>query len=1456
MRHRGLSSLLLVSLLFGIGFAWGADPPDWYALAAAPPKTPPDVGPVVAVEDGFDLTLRVPGLATGTTAIKGRTRGVIELPGAGVAGRLGAPRLPVLRRLVEVPPGAEVRVELVSPALRTLTLAELGLHEPLLAVQRPVPKVEGAAEAIPFEEDAALYAIDALAPAARVEVVDRAVVRGRHVALIEIRPVRYNPADRIVEVFSEATLRVRFEGGDRDAAQREKGRLASPAFDRWVVEDVIAPIDPQPVTPRDAGGGAQGAEGMLVVVNDAFADAVAPFVDWKQQTGFRVEVIRTSELGGSPGAADVKAAIQQRYDTWSAPALGFLLLVGDTDFTPIHLGSGGGNSQVTDNWYACLDGTDYLPDVAVARISTRTPAETAVVVDKLLTYERAAFADESWIKRVGFIGTNDSGYIGLIEGTHDDCIDTYYTPNGFLPTDWSHGYASCDRHYNTVGATTAEIAASIDQGRSLVNYSGHGGYTSWEGPTSQGSYDAADVSANANADMYPFVISNACITGTLAQTECFGETWQKTPGGGAIGFWGASNNSYWDEDDVLERALYTNIFPMDTTPALGVILNRTKLDLYNHYGPTGSVAYYYDMYNLLSDPSLLLWTREPRAWEVTYDAAQPIGESSFTVVVTRQGQPVAGALVAVRKKDEGVFEAGYTDASGAIVLQLDPAPQSVGAMEVTVTAHDYRPHEGTADIISPSSPWLVHRGHAIDDSAGGDGDGRPNPGETLLLPVSVENIGQQPGYALYGTLSTTTPQWCEVLDSDAAFPDLAPGEQADSVGDHYLVRVEPTAPDGAMLGFNLAWGDGGGASGTTSFSERVDAVALVLAQTQVDDSLGGNGNGVAGPGETVALTVELANLGRRDATGVSGSIGTQSPYVTIVDSDGDYPDIPAESQDDSIEPYHIDVEHDAPDQQPVPLTLTLSEAGSGFGDVIDFELMVSSCAGELSADVPHPISDNSNVESVLDYGLPIEISEINVHVDISHSYIGDLRVLLTSPDGTSVVLHDRSGGGTNDLRTWYDTETAPVDSLSVFAGETAYGTWTLRVEDHAGGDTGTIDDWSLEICGQAIVAGPQPVVVGHTVLDDGECDPDGVGDVGETVTLEVVVRNNGWGAATGLHAVLSSDASVACLDEPAPISYLGPGQEVMLPFTVLIGAVECVEHVAFTVDLQSAEGVWADSFPVVLEADTTDAIDLEDLESGGSEPPGWKHKATLGVDEWAVASDRNYTPGGTWSWFGGDSAALKDAPLHSPEFDLYGTSTLEFRHWIDLQSGYDGGVLELSVDSGASWIDLGPNMVAGAYDRSLSGTNPIAGRDAWTGSYDEWRLTRVDLTPWSGQSVKLRWRLTCDDATERSGWWIDDVKVHSHEEQCDVAACGVPGPVRIVDVVRVGDDVRLEWWDDPLCIEYRVWRSTDPTDVGNFVDVTAEDGDATDTLFLDQNGASTLYWLVQATGPDGTGPLH
>ena len=77
-----------------------------------------------------------------------------------------------------------------------------------------------------------------------------------------------------------------------------------------------------------------------------------------------------------------------------------------------------------------------------------------------------------------------------------------------------------------------------------------------------------------------------------------------------------------------------------------------------------------------------------------------------------------------------------------------------------------------------------------------------------------------------------------------------------------------------------------------------------------------------------------------------------------------------------------------------------------------------------------------------------------VNVDISHTYQGDLVVTLVR-NGESIVLHNKTGGSADDVKKTFD-----VPSL---AGKPAGGAWTLKVQDLAAQDVGTLNTWSLDL---------------------------------------------------------------------------------------------------------------------------------------------------------------------------------------------------------------------------------------------------------------------------------------------------------------------------------------------------------------------------------------------------------
>jgi hypothetical protein len=86
-------------------------------------------------------------------------------------------------------------------------------------------------------------------------------------------------------------------------------------------------------------------------------------------------------------------------------------------------------------------------------------------------------------------------------------------------------------------------------------------------------------------------------------------------------------------------------------------------------------------------------------------------------------------------------------------------------------------------------------------------------------------------------------------------------------------------------------------------------------------------------------------------------------------------------------------------------------------------------------------------------------------MNITHSWKGDLIVELTSPTGTTVRLHNRTGNNTDDIITTYDSLTAPDGPgvMNNFDGQSPPGEWRLFVSDTAGGDTGRVNSWCLNL---------------------------------------------------------------------------------------------------------------------------------------------------------------------------------------------------------------------------------------------------------------------------------------------------------------------------------------------------------------------------------------------------------
>jgi subtilisin-like proprotein convertase family protein len=110
-----------------------------------------------------------------------------------------------------------------------------------------------------------------------------------------------------------------------------------------------------------------------------------------------------------------------------------------------------------------------------------------------------------------------------------------------------------------------------------------------------------------------------------------------------------------------------------------------------------------------------------------------------------------------------------------------------------------------------------------------------------------------------------------------------------------------------------------------------------------------------------------------------------------------------------------------------------------------------------------PDNDETGVQSTISVDdCDIEVNDIRVDVNISHPFIGDLRVKLKTPIGQEIYLHDRTGNVTDNIITTYPTATIPAQTICVLMPiPTSLGNWKLIVTDNGAGDTGTLNSWSI-----------------------------------------------------------------------------------------------------------------------------------------------------------------------------------------------------------------------------------------------------------------------------------------------------------------------------------------------------------------------------------------------------------
>jgi hypothetical protein len=379
-------------------------------------------------------------------------------------------------------------------------------------------------------------------------------------------------------------------------------------------------------------------------------------------------------------------------------------------------------------------------------------------------------------------------------------------------------------------------------------------------------------------------------------------------------------------------------------------------------------------------------------------------------------------------------------------------------------------------------------------------------------------------------------------------------------------------------------------------------------------------------------------------------------------------------------------------------------------------------------------------------------------LDVAHRRMSDLVVaglLLTPPEATFTEQRDALLAGASGL----DSDDMLL-MAAAFAGR-GLGSCAIAPDNTALGNEGVVESGTIAA----------KLEVGTASLtDDGvSCDHDGVLDPGESGFIRFTVANAGPLAAEQVTVTPTTASTGLKFGAPVVLPAVQPFSSVDLaiPVTLLPTA---PRNTTVTINLKITGEDTCDRAGTTISVTQLTGVDelaaaskVDHVETAASP---WMPTGNQATSTWFRASiATNHV------LFGIDNDFITDTQLVSPALAVSPTDPLvvKFDHAFDLEASgsdfFDGGVVELSNDGGATWTDVSALGVNPGYTGVIfvGAENPLSGQPAFSGTSPNFpALSTVTLdfgTQFAGQSVMIRFRIGTDEAVAQTGWVIDNIDV-------------------------------------------------------------------------------------------------
>jgi len=848
------------------------------------------------------------------------------------------------------------RVKNVNMIITPGEFTDIKLKDPLKPSRGVIYRTEDPTT-IPYVIDPSSVT-DSWYPGNLTGLTDPFIIRDIRGVSVYVYPFQYNAATNTLRIYSSVSVRL-YE--NNTTPENPHNTDITPVIREMdaVYRSIFINYPENSGSRDELTIGAQGD--ILVITTPRDESAIGPYVDWKREKGYEVSVEVVSQ------GTLVNPVVQDAYDNNND--LLYVQLVGDwADLKSETLPFG----APMDPQVGCVVGNDYFADISVGRISSNSPTDVSVQVDKIINYEKNTEQGGTWFSAATGIASHEGSGIG-------DDGESDWQHNDVIWGDKLDPFTFTD--YNAIydpGASSSNVSNAVNTGTSIINYTGHGWAQGW-GTTG---FSNNSVNNLSNGDKLPLIISVACNNGDFHTGTCFAEAWLRKSNGGAIMMLAASISQPWappmrGQDyfmDILiggyDYSAHGNQSGINTseqrTTAGTIVFNGLTLMTTESTG--------YDdwetvkTWNLFGDPSLQVRTSTPETLTLSNNLV--MSGIPFSTTIASGSGIVEGAMVCLSR--DGTYYSGVTDSTGTVTIPQSLVP---GDALMVVTAFNTETIYDSITVIPPDGAYVIFDSLFINDTEG-NANGILDYAETAYLSVGLINIGGGDATDVDATI-LSVEDYLILHDSTELYGDI-PAGQAVFIDNAFKIESTQDLPDMYSLMIDLvAESQSTDETWNSIFSVTGHAGVLSYSGYTISDT-SGNENGRLDPGESADFIISLINTGSAEAFDVTATLESASQYITGGDnvSFGDL--LPG---DTAFISFQVSADEGTPDGHSAPFTF---EANAEYGLMTEGEFFtVIGLVPVLVIDMdgngvtPNPFVeclDNLGVGSIYENSLPGDLN--------------------------------------------------------------------------------------------------------------------------------------------------------------------------------------------------------------------------------------------------------------------------------------------------------------------------------------------------------------------------------------------------------------------------------------------------------------------------------------------------